>query len=397
MTSIQSSILVVALLTQGVAVGLTYGILPVFLEPLEVAFDASRTQISSGQILMMLALTVGSITAGMFLDRGYARRVMLTGAILLILALAAASWAPNLGVLGSAAVMAGLAVPSIGPLAAASLITRTFDEDRGRAIGVMSMGPPLGSGLFAMLSGWLLLFFDWREVYLLFSAVALVTLVPIIMLVVPPRFEVATEAAEEGPKSADSPEGMGTLLRQPTFWWSAGIFALATGIASGWTVHVAAYLGGLGLDEAQSSSLLAVQYWMGVPGALVFGLLADRTSITTLFVVMLGSASAIFAGFAAGPTPLVVSGLCVVSGFVIGGVIPLYMLLLGQRMGPDSLGRAMGLSNLVMLPVMAGAVLLAASNFEAEGGYGFSLLVFSAGLLAAIGCLFASNWSLRTR
>ena len=54
MTSNQRSILAVALLTQGVAVGLTYGILPVFLQPLETAFAAPRTQISSGQILIML-------------------------------------------------------------------------------------------------------------------------------------------------------------------------------------------------------------------------------------------------------------------------------------------------------------------------------------------------------
>ncbi len=397
----QSSVIAVALLTQGVAVGMTYGILPVFLEPLEAAFEAPRTEISIGQILMMLALTVGSITTGVLLDRGHARRVMLTGALMLSTALFVASRATNLWMLGSAAAMAGFAVPSIGPLAAASLITRAFHEDRGRALGVMSMGPPLGAGLFAALAGWLLLSFDWREVYLLFSGVALVVLVPVIALIVPARFESASAPSGEGSESADlqtgEAGGVGALLRRPTFWWTAGIFALATGIATGWTVHVAAYLGGLGLAEAEGSTLLALQYWMGVPGALVFGMLADRVSLTTLFVAMLGTASAVFAGFATGPSPLVVSGLCIVSGFVLGGVIPLYMLLLGRRMGPDALGRAMGLSNVVMLPVMAGAVLLAASNYESEGGYGLALSVFSVGLLAAIGCLFVSNWSVRTR
>ncbi len=395
MTSTQRSILIVALSTQGVSVGLTYGVMPVFLEPLEAAFEAPRTQISAGQILMMLALTIGSITTGVLLDRGHARRVMLSGALLLTAALIAASFAPNLWVLGTAAVMAGLAVPSVGPLAAASLITRAFEDDRGRALGLMSVGPPLGSGIFAALTGWLLLSFDWRETYLLFAGIAFVALVPVIALVVPARFEPATEAKEAGLETARRSGGLGALLRKPTFWWSAGIFALATGIATGWTVHLAAYLGGLGLSEAESSSLLAVQYWMAVPGALVFGTLADRVSLTTLFVVMLGTASAVFAGFATGPSPLVLSGLCVVSGFVLGGVIPLYMMLLGQRMGANALGRAMGLSNLVMLPVMAGAILLAASNYEAEGGYGLALCVFSIGLLAAIGCLLASNRSAR--
>ncbi len=400
MTSSQRSILAVALLTQGIAVGLTYGILPVFLEPLEAAFAAPRTQISAGQILMMLALTVGSMTTGVLLDRGHVRVVMLGGAGLLVSALVVASFAPNLWVLGVAAILAGLSVPSIGPLTAASLITRSFADERGRALGLMSMGPPLGAGLFAGLAGWLLLSFDWRETYRLFAVVALVGLVPVILLVVPARFEVASSPPASGsdaPVPAAPSAGMGAVLRMPVFWWSALIFALATGIFSGWTVHVAAFLRGLGLDEAQSSSLLAVQYWMGVPGALIFGMLADRVSLTTLFVGMLGTGAAIFAGFSMGPSPFVVSVMCVVAGFAFGGVVPLYMMLLGARMGPDSLGRAMGLSNLVMLPIMAGAVLLAASNYEAEGSYGLATFVFSIGLMASIGCLFLSNRSALAR
>lgn len=397
MTSKQRSILGVALLTQGVSVGLTYGIFPVFLEPLEAAFEAPRTLISSGQILLMLALTAGSMTAGVLLDRGYARRVMLGGALLLAGAHVVASLAPNLWLLGLAAAMAGFSVPAVGPLAAASLITRAFDQDRGRALGLMSMGPPLGAGLFAMFAGWLLLSLEWREVYLLFAGIALVTLVPSILLGVPAHFERAPIELDDTTRTDTASREVKSVLRMPTFWWTAAIFAIATGIASGWTVHVAAFLRGLGLDETESATLLAVQFWMGVPGALVFGVLADRVSITTLLVVLLGTTAAVFAGFSTGPSTTLASGLCVVSGFMLSGVIPLYMMLVGQRLGPNALGRAMGFSNLMMLPVMAGAVLLAASNYESSGGYGFALVVFSIGLLSAIGCLWMSNWSARRR
>ena len=53
----------------------------------------------------------------------------------------------------------------------------------------------------------------------------------------------------------------------------------------------------------------------------------------------------------------------------------------------------MGLSNLVMLPVMAGMVLFAASDFEETGGYVTALSVCSIGFAAAIGCLLLSNRS----
>ena len=397
MTSSQRSILAVALLTQGVAVGLTFGIFPVLLEPIEVAFDAPRTQVSAGQILMMLALVVGSVTTGIFLDRGHARRVMLTGAVLLSVALVLASFAPNLWVLGLAAALAGLSVPSVGPLAAASLITRAFTQDRGRALGLMAMGPPLGSGVFAAFAGWVLLSLEWREAYLLFAAMAVVLLVPIIVRVVPARFESAAPGADGTPAAQATPGGMAAVVRMPAFWWSSGVFARAAGIGTGWTVHVAAYLSGLGFSEAESSGLLAVQYWMGVPGALILGTLADRFSLTAIWSGVLGGASVVYAGFSMEPSSGVVFGLCIVSGFLMGGVIPLFMLLLGKRLGPDSIGRAVGFSNLLMLPVMASVVIFAASDFERTGGYATVLGLCSIGLLAAIGCLLISNRSVRVR
>lgn len=393
MTAQQRSILAVAMISQGVSVGLTMGVLPVFLEPLEAAFDAPRTAIASGQILIMLALTGGSLVTGAALDRGHARSVMLVGAGLIIVALLLASIATNLYTLALAALIAGAAVPPTGPITAATLVTRNFDEERGRALGLMSMGPPLGSGLFAALAGWALIRFEWREVFVLFAGIAAVALIPAILRVVPARYETATAsaggAAEPGVTLFD-------VLKQPAFLWAGGLFALATGIAMGWTVHVAAYVGGAGFDEAEAARLLGVQFWMGVPGALFFGVLSDRVSLTALFVMMLGAVAACLGGFALEPATSVVVVLCIVSGFAMGGMVPLYMMLLGRRMGPYAMGRAMGLSNLLMLPVMAASVLYAASVFEATDGYASALVVFSFVLVLAVGCLFGSNWQARS-
>jgi predicted MFS family arabinose efflux permease len=394
MTSAQRSILAAAMLMQSVSIGLTFGILPVLLEPLELAFEASRTTISSGQILMMVALAMGSLLTGLALDRGYVRRVMLAGALLLTSAQVVAALSPNLWVLGLAAVMAGFAVPSVGPLAAASLVTRSFDAERGRALGLMSMGPALGSGFFAAMAGWSLLVLDWRQTFLFFAVIAFVVMTPVVWFFIPPHFDPAPDPASESGRVSQG-VSLGALVRRPLFLWTAGVFALSAGTSSGWVVHVAAFLGGSGFDETQRSGLLALQYWMGVPGALFFGVMADRVGLTTLFAAMLGTGAACFGVMALEPAPVVVVGTCVVFGFAFGGTIPLYMLLLGRRLGPDAMGRAMGLSNMMMLPVMTGSVLLAASIFEATGGYTRALSIFSIALLGAIGCLLGSNWSAR--
>jgi predicted MFS family arabinose efflux permease len=386
MTSHQRSILAVAMLTQGVSIGLSFGIFPILLEPLEEAFDAPRTVASAGQILIMVALVAGGMVAGPAFDRGYARRVMLAGALLLSGAFALASVASNLWVLGLAALALGFSVPSLGPLAGGSLITRVFDEERGRALGLMSMGPPLGSGLLAGLVGSLLLIFELREVFLILAVLSLALTVPTIWIFIPARIEPA-----EGTGGSDG--GMGELLRMPTFWWSAGIFAIASGIIMGWTTQMAAFLGGNGLDTAQQSGLMAVVFWMGVPGALVFGLLADRFGLTALFAVMLGGMTSIFAIFVIGVPAGLIAVLCACFGFLFGALIPLFMMLLGQKMGPLVLGRAMALSNLLALPVMAASVFFSAAVYEEHGNYDRALVVLAIGMLAAVGCLYGSSRS----
>lgn len=364
MNSRQRAILAVALVTQGVSVGLVYAVPPVFLEALESTFHATRTQIAVGPVLIMAGLTVGGLLTGVALDRGYARGVLLAGASVLIAALLVASRATSLATLACVAVAMGFSTPSIGPLAGASLVTRFFDEGRGRALGLIGMGPPLGSGLFAAVAGWSLLALGLRESFVFFAGVAFVAVVPLVCWAVPARFESRAEVAGQGGAAAVS---MREVLARPLFWWSAIVFALAAGIATGWTTHAAAYLGGVGLSPAQQSGVLAAQFWLGVPGALVFGTLADRFPLRGLFVALLAAEAGLYAGFALGPSPLAAGVMAGAFGFLSGGLIPLYLLMLGRRMGPDALGRAMGLSNVVMLPVMSGAVLLAAAVYERTG------------------------------
>ena len=69
MNSRQRWIVAAALVTQAFAVGLTHGIYPVFLEPLEAAFDAPRTLVAGGQVLMMLSLTASSLATGLLFDQ----------------------------------------------------------------------------------------------------------------------------------------------------------------------------------------------------------------------------------------------------------------------------------------------------------------------------------------
>ena len=391
-------ILLVAIVTQAVAIGLSYGILPVLLEPIETAFDAPRTLVSSGQIVIMLSLALGGIVTGTVLDRGHAKAPMLAGAVCFAAALALASVASSLLVLGLAAALIGFSIPAIGPLTGACLIRRYFDTDRGRALGLMAIGPPLGGGLFVLLAGWLLESLDWRAVLRLASIVAIVVVGPLVAFVVPARLppdptppaNVTARAASDEPGASPAASA---ALRSGVFWWSALCFALMVGVSQGWSLHVVAFLGGIGIDELRGAQLVALQNVIGVPAALALGAMADRVGVTPLLLAMLLSVGAGFAAFATEPAMPVAVLLCAVFGIAFGGVLPVYMVLLGERLPADALGRAMGFSNLVMLPVQAVSVLGASWAYETWGDYRLALAAFAATMLAAIACLFASNRS----
>jgi MFS family permease len=393
MTPRQRSILAVATLTQAVAMGVTLGSFPLFLERLESSFDASRTQISVGPILIMFALATAGVVAGGILDKGRVRRAMLFGASLMTAALLLASSARSLTILGLAAVGAGFSIPFIGPLAGMTLVTRLFPEAQGRAFGIMSMGPALGMGCFAGIAGFLLQTLEWRSIYLLFAGMTVLLLVPIIWLVIPVQLDASDASDASDADTDDDGVGIREVVRRPVFWLSSLVFALSAGIATGWTNHFAAYLGDVGLAESQVASLVAAQFWMGVPGALVFGILSDRISLTKLYVAMLGFEALAFCLYGARVPPLLVATVGVSFGFMIGGLVPLFMALLGKRLESQILGRAMGLSNLVMLPVMALATVAAASIHESRGGYEGAATLFSGAILIAVVLLFLSNRS----
>ncbi|MFK7730908.1 MAG: MFS transporter [Pseudomonadales bacterium] len=387
MTALQRRLLFTITVSQGFAIGMTYGTFPLFLQPLEDTFDASRTVISSGQLIVMLAMSLGGLVVGSKLDKGYPRQIMMFGATLIICSLAAGSLANQLWVLAIVAFAIGCCFPAIGPLIGAGLVTRYFEADRGRALGLMSIGPPLGSGLFAALAGFCIPSIGWQGTMAMFAGLCTL-LLPLIWWNVPARFPVATVADA---KQAQVGSTMFDVLRRRVFLWTVFAYALLMGTTMAWTVHIAAFLSSIGMNALQQASVLALSFWMGIPGALIFGYLADRIKPSRLFACMITLSGFALILYTQSPAPSVVVGLVAVAGFAMGGAIPLYSMLLGERVGADEFGKAMGVSNLFILPVMGVAVLSSATLYERYANYNVALMLLVALLCAALLCLWISN------
>ena len=111
-----------------------------------------------------------------------------------------------------------------GPLASTTVVAKWFDRQRGRAIGIASMGPPTGGFLLSLLAGALIQAASWRVTLLVYAAAHL-AIVPFIYAVVRNRPEDLGqqpdgEAVQPHPELAAAKSGpwsTGQILRTLPF------------------------------------------------------------------------------------------------------------------------------------------------------------------------------------
>ena len=362
----------VALTTQAVAVGTTLGSFSLFVQPLQEAFGAARWHISLAPTLIVLALAVSGMSLGPLLDRGAIRPVMLGGATLLSLSLLLASQATSLAWLALFCFTAGLAVPALGPMGGSTLVGRAFVRDRGRALGIVNLGGPVGIFCFASLSGLVLEFLDWHGTLALFGVLAAAIPIPLVLRFIPRHVDAV---AEETPEP-DAGWTMGRLVQTRAFVLRALAFAVGVGIAAGWNSQVAVFLFGHGLSLRGAAGVVALAGSFAIVGTLTVGFLADRVRGELLLATLLTIQFTGGVVFVSGAPGEVIVPAVVLFGLTMGGFIPVYTSILARRFGPASIGRGMGLTNLFMLPVSAGSGPAAAAVFDATGSYDGALLVF---------------------
>lgn len=367
MTRREQGIVAAALATQAAAVGSTFGSFSLFVLPVSESFGASRGAVASGAALISLMLGLSGLFVGGRFDRGSPRRVMLTGALLQPLCLLLASRAPGLPALALLCMAAGALMPTVGPLASASVVGKAFRENRGRALGLVNTGVAVGGMSFSLLASVILVSWGWRDTLACFGLVSAAVMIPAVLWGIPePLAAAAPSAPGAAPGSAQSgsPAGRAAqggsdwtpalLLRMPEFYACAISLGVGVGLASGWGAHTAAFFQDRGAATATAARVVAVTQGLAIPGALLLGRLADRFGARNLLASQLALLAVGFALYRSDPPLPVVFAIAAFMGLCSGGIVPVYTQLVVQRFGVLSLGRVMGLSNLFLLPAGVG-------------------------------------------
>ena len=359
--------------TQAAQAGLlVYGFSALAL-PLEHEFGVPRAQVMIATTCLSLASSALAPIAGRWIDLRSIRRLMLLGALMLGLGFLALAGARAIWQVW---LVFGLLLPFgnvlLGQLTSAALITRWFAARRGRAMGLSTLGTSLGGFVFPVLLTLTGQSLGWRGAAALIGAITALIIGGLVALLIVDRpSDAQFSKAGESQAIADSAPGMtsGQILARPAFWIIT--FGVGIKIATyfGLINNLGGYAAGLGLEPLFAASLVSILSAMSMIGKLGFGALAERFAPKWLFVTGLSMTVASFAVlFIANSAGLVIVA-CLMLGLSTGGMFPLWSLMTAQQFGEASFGRALGLMNLMMVPLTASAAPLAAWVYDRTKSY----------------------------
>jgi len=385
-----------AAVAQGLAVGFTMGTFGIFLEPMEVAFASSRAAVSWGLAGMNLVMNLAMPLVGRAMDLGSIRKIMLQGIVLNTLAFAWVCSATHLWeMLAAYTLLASVGTAMFGPLASSTLVASWFDRHRGRALGIVNTGGPIGVALAAPLASWSVVEFGFRATLAGYALLTLCLAIPVVW------FGIVSRPSEVGqtPDGADAPspapvatesESMpdlsgASLVRSRSFWGVAISCGLPIASSIVLTAHLVAFATGLGADAQAASLLISTQAGAAIGGTLLFGWLADRLPLRPLLGGSVALQACILGAFMAEPGYALLVPLVAVMGTCMGGMLPVCGAMIGLHFGATAFGQVLGLIFVVSLPLAVSGPPAAGAIYDATGSYrlAFAALIAIFALAAA--------------
>lgn len=339
-------------------------------------FGGLRWVPSMAYSMSVFGMGLGGIFIGRWSDRVGVGTPALLGALMIIAGALTASITTDrwtfllahgvlIGLLGNAALFS--------PLIANT--ARWFDRRRGIAVAIVTSAQALAGVFWPSTFQLLIEGSNWREAYRVYALVALVTMVPLSLLLRRPA-----PIAPKGHKrevSASDAQILGLTQSNVLVLLSIAIVCCCVAMAMP-IVHVVSHATDLGYPLARASEMLAVLLGCAFFSRIAWGAVGDR--IGALRVLLIGSlCQALILAMYLAVDSLV--GLYVISGLfglAFGGIIPSYALIISEHFPPGSMGWRLATVYFFGAVGMAIGSWLGGVVFDITGAYRGA---FAAGLL----------------
>ncbi|MDP2931393.1 MAG: MFS transporter [Chloroflexota bacterium] len=367
----------------------TFGI---FFESMLAEFGWSRAAVAAALSLVIVVRASLYMITGRLTDRYGPRAVVTTCGLLLglgyvLMSRISAVWHFYLLYILVGVGMSSAWIPQV------STVARWFEKRRGLAISLAGAGEGLGIVLMVPAANWFISVYDWRSSYLavgIFGAIVITTAAQFLKRD-PKKMGLLPYGAGEVAESPAAPPVRGLTLREAAgtgeLWllcavYLSFLFGLDTVMA-----HIVVYAVGLGTSPAGAASILATIGGVAVIGRLAMGLFADRAGSKLAIILCLALSTLAWLWLQQANAGWMLYPFAVVFGFVFGGILVQFPLIIAQRFGLTAHGAIMGVVSFVAMTLGASGPVLVGRLFDISGSYRVGFLI--CGAASALGLILA--------
>lgn len=399
-----------AFLTLFVCGGIGFSTFPVFLKYLADDMQWSRTSLSVASAIAALAAGFITPVVGGVIDRYGIRRVMLPGAALLAAAYLMLSRINSIYHLYALNLLVGAGLAATTILPSQTLVSRWFERQRGRAMGIVTTAGALGSMLWLPVSNKFIESYGWRTAYGIMGVIIGVVSLPLIYFVIrnsPESMGIRVDEHLAPPSdSAPSKRGpfrsgneMGYSLREAlgtgTFWLIVTATFFVVFASSGFGLHVIPFLSDSGLTPGYAAGIWAIVQGVSIVSRFLFGYLSERyqkryfAAAANLSRVVSLSVLVLFAVSVA-PLAAALALLVVIYGAGMGCNAVINPLIISESFGVKNFGKIMGFLGIPYTIGMALGMTMGGVLFDLENNYILAFGIFAVMfLIAGIAIAFA--------
>jgi MFS family permease len=358
-----------------------YG-LPFFYDFFVTDLGWTRQQVTSGNALSKLLVgPLFGFLAGVIVDRFGPRRLMLAGIAMAGLALVGLGGTTTLSAFYFFYLFNALGYVCGGPLPNQVLLSRLFDQGRGKAMGFAYLGIGIGGMIVPLLAHALIEELGWRTALRALGVLIIVLAFPAAFFVREPKAEKRDSTVPAG-----EPVSIISVLKRPAFYLLAVGSMASIGAIGGTIQNLKLFLAlDKGMAQALVAQVLSLVLAGSIVGRILMGWLADRWPRKRVMLLVYLIVAGAIPLLAVAPTTTSLKGAGFLFGVGLGGDYMIIPLMAADLFGLKVMGRLMGI--VLTADGVAEAVIpmAVATIRDHTGSYtmGFALLV----ALAAVGAV----------
>jgi MFS family permease len=349
--------------------------------PVAHEYAMSRAQMQLCFSAMMLLSGIFSPIGAVLMEQISFRLLLIIGGALCMVGFTLVSSATSyLMIFLTFAVVFSVMELLLGPMTTGALLTRWFERRRGLAIGISMIGLSFGGAVAPPLIAWLVGLLGWHQTFIAIGLSSFFVIVILSAFVVRDRPDDHLKIQEftndpdnslaAGRSTSNEYLSYGSLTRSGRLWTFSVIFGGANCAHSAIMLNFIPYATDVGFSLQNASFLAAAASIFGVISKIVMGIIADKVSYRLslmLSLILLIVAPAILNLL--GDEFIIMLIAAAFLGMALGGLNPVWGVMVSKEFGAPSFARAMGLMRVVAIPLGMLGPVVAGWMFDVFGDY----------------------------